>query len=102
MMQQVADDVINNPGNYNDNTHFSINYALTIKQTDGSFSYYSHNSMANWYTKTLGDTRFSLTMTDDDAARSYVEAYKQSSLKRVVKYMLRHLHLQYSPRYHLL
>ena len=25
MMQQVADDVINNPGNYNDNTHFSIN-----------------------------------------------------------------------------
>ncbi len=81
MMQQVADDVINNPGNYNDNTHFSINYALTIKQTDGSFSYYSHNSMANWYTKTLGDTRFSLTMTDEDAARSYVEAYKQELLK---------------------
>ena len=72
MMQQVADDVINNPGNYNDNTHFSINYALTIKQTDGSFSYYSHNSMANWYTKTLGDTRFSLTMTDEDAARVFV------------------------------
>ena len=81
MMQQVADDVINDPGNYNDNTHFSINYALTIKQTDGSFSYYSHNSMANWYTKTLGDTRFSLTMTDEDAARSYVEAYKQELLK---------------------
>ena len=81
MMQQVADDVINDPGNYNDNTHFSINYALTIKQTDGSFSYYSHNSMANWYTKTLGDTRFSLTMTDEDAARSYVEAYRQELLK---------------------
>ena len=79
MMQQVADDVINDLGNYNDNTHFSINYALTIKQTDGSFSYYSHNSMANWYTKTLGDT--SLTMTDEDAARSYVEAYKQELLK---------------------
>ena len=81
MMQQVADDVINDLGNYNDNTHFSINYALTIKQTDGSFSYYSHNSMANWYTKTLGDTSFSLTMTDEDAARSYVEAYKQELLK---------------------
>ncbi|MFQ8902217.1 MAG: hypothetical protein ACLR7D_10310 [Lachnospira eligens] len=50
------------------------------KVTDGSFSYYSHNSMANWYTKTLGDTRFSLTMTDEDAARSYVEAYKQELL----------------------
>lgn len=37
--------------------------------------------MANWYTKTLGDTRFSLTMTDEDAARSYVEAYKQELLK---------------------
>ena len=45
MMQQVADDVINDLGNYNDNTHFSINYALTIKQTDGSFSYYSHLSL---------------------------------------------------------
>ena len=37
--------------------------------------------MANWYTKTLGDTSFSLTMTDEDAARSYVEAYKQELLK---------------------
>ncbi len=81
MMQQVADDVINDPGNYNDNTHFSINYALTIKQADGTFSYYSHNSMSNWYTKTLGDTKFSLTMTDEDAARDYVEAYKQELLK---------------------
>ncbi len=81
MMQEVADDVINDPGNYADNTHFSINYALTIKQTDGSFSYYSHNSMATWYTKTLGDTNFSLTMTDEDAARDYVEAYKEELLK---------------------
>ena len=81
MMQQVADDVINDPDNYNDNTHFSINYALTVKQTDGTFSYYSHNSMANWYTKKLGDTSFSLTMTDEDAARAYVEAYKEELLK---------------------
>ena len=81
MMQDVADEVINNPDNYNDNTHFSINYALTIKQTDGTFSYYSHNSMLNWYNKTLGDTSFSLTMTDEEAARSYVEAYKAELLK---------------------
>ena len=81
MMQEVADDVINDPGNYADNTHFSINYALTIKQTDGTFSYYSHNSMATWYTKTLGNTNFSLTMTDEDAARNYVEAYKEELLK---------------------
>ena len=81
MMQEVADDVINDPDNYADNTHFSINYSLTIKQTDGTFSYYSHNSMANWYTKKLGDTSFSLTMTDEDAARAYVEAYKEELLK---------------------
>lgn len=81
MMQDVADDVINNPDNYADNTHFSINYSLTIKDTDGTFSYYSHNSMANWYTKKLGDTSFSLTMTDEDAARAYVEAYKEELLK---------------------
>ena len=81
MMQDVADEVISNPDNYNDNTHFSINYALTIKQTDGTFSYYSHNSMLNWYNKTLGDTSFSLTMTDEEAARSYVEAYKAELLK---------------------
>lgn len=33
MMQQVVDDVINDPGNYNDNniTFLSNNYALTIK-----------------------------------------------------------------------
>ena len=79
MMQDVADDVINNPDNYADNTHFSINYSLTIKDTDGTFSYYSHNSMANWYTKKLGDTSFSLPMTDD--ARAYVEAYKEELLK---------------------
>ncbi len=37
MMQQVADDVINDLGNYNDNTHFSINYALTKSRLTAHF-----------------------------------------------------------------
>lgn len=80
MMQEVADDVINDLDNYNDNTHFSINYSLSVKEKDDTYSYYSHNTMLNWYNKTQGDTSFNLTMTDEDAAQEYVDTYKEAML----------------------
>ena len=48
-MQNIADSILNDPDYYPSNTDFTINYNLTVKETDGTFSYYSQNNMEKWF-----------------------------------------------------
>ena len=75
-MQDIADSVVNNPSYYPSSTEFSISYALSVKDSSGKVSYYTHYGMLNWYKNEYGDSDFSLTQTNEDTARAYVERYK--------------------------
>ena len=48
-MQNIADSILNDPDYYPSNTDFTINYNLTVKEADGTFSYYSQNNMEKWF-----------------------------------------------------
>lgn len=76
-MQKTADSIINNPSYYPRSTEFSISYSLSVKDSDGKVSYYTHYGLLNWYKNELGYTDFSLTQTDEDTAKEYVEQYKE-------------------------
>lgn len=52
-MQNIADSILNDPDYYPSNTDFTINYNLTVKEADGTFSYYSQNNMENGLKKML-------------------------------------------------
>lgn len=41
-MQSIADSVVNNPSYYPSSTEFSISYALSVKDSSGKVSYYTH------------------------------------------------------------
>ena len=75
-MQSIADSVVNNPSYYPSSTEFSISYALSVKDSSGKVSYYTHYGMLNWYKNEYGDPDFSLTQTNEDTAKAYVERYK--------------------------
>ena len=75
-MQSIADSVVNNPSYYPSSTEFSISYALSVKDSSGKVSYYTHYGMLNWYKNEYGDSDFSLTQTNEDTAKAYVERYK--------------------------
>ena len=75
-MQEAADTVLNDPDYYPGN-NFTINYNLTVKETDGSFSYYSQNNMEKWYNDN-GDSSFSLTLSNKEKAQNYIDTYKEA------------------------
>ena len=76
-MQEAADSVLNDPGYYPSNTYFTINYNLTVKEADGTFSYYSQNNMEKWFQENVNEN-FSLTMNDEDAAQNYIDTYRDA------------------------
>lgn len=76
-MQEAADTILNDPDYYPSGTYFTINYNLTVKETDGTFSYYSQSNMEKWYKENV-DSSFSLTMNNEDTAQSYIDRYKDA------------------------
>lgn len=77
-MQNIADSVLNDPSYYPSRTEFSINYSLTVKDADGKYHYYNHNTLNTWFKSTQGMSNFSLTQTDEEKAQSYVDQYKEA------------------------
>lgn len=76
-MQAIADDVINDPDYYPANTEYSISYNVSIKGTDGTISSYSHYSLLDYFTNTLGNSSFTLTFSSQEKAQSYVDQYRE-------------------------
>ena len=79
-MQEIADDIINDTSNWPSSTQFSINLSFTVKETDGTYHYYSHSTMYTWFTQTKGDSSFSLTQTSEDKANSLIKEYEEAML----------------------
>ena len=79
-MQQIADNVINDPGYYPDNTELSISYSLAVKDTNGNVNYYSHYGLLDYYKKDKGQSNFTLIFKDKDDAQTYIDEYKNSIL----------------------
>lgn len=80
-MQEAADSVLNDPDYFPYGSNFTINYNLTVKETDGTFSYYSQNNMEKWFKENVSDS-FSLTLNDEDAANNYIEQYKNAMTEK--------------------
>ena len=76
-MQAIADDVINDPDYYPANTEYSISYNVSIKGADGTVSSYSHYSLLDYFTNTLGNSSFTLTFSSQEKAQSYVDQYRE-------------------------
>jgi len=75
-MQNIADGIINDPSNWPASTQFSINLSFTVRDTDGNYHYYNHNTMNTWFTQTKGDSSFSLTQRSEEKANSLIKEYE--------------------------
>lgn len=77
-MQSIADSVINDPSYYPSTVEYSINYNISIKNTDGSVSSYSHYGLLEYFSQT--DPSFTLTFKNQDTAQTYVDRYREHLL----------------------
>lgn len=82
-MQKIADTVINTDSYYLGRSDMLIsNYALTVRETDNTVSYYSHYSMLEWYQKQKNDKTFSLLFKSKATAQSHVDTFRNAMLSK--------------------
>lgn len=97
-MQSIADSVINDPSNYPDSTEFSINYSLTVKDSEGVLKNYTHNTMLNWYKYTAKESSFTLLQNNQETAKAYVDRYKEALLAEGNTFVSESLHYIVQPQ----
>lgn len=76
-MQQIAEEILNDPANYPDNTSVSISLDVTAVDSAGKKRYLTHYSMLNYYQKDLGYKNYSLLYKNEEAAREAVDEYEK-------------------------
>ena len=78
-LQQIVDSEVNNPANYPD-TKYSLEYRLTVTDSEKNTHNYSEKDINKYHSETLHDGFGGLYQTED-AAKADAEKYKLSILK---------------------
>ncbi len=79
-MQEIADNVINDPGYYPESTECSLStYSLAVKETDNTVNFYSHYGLLEYFKNNRGSD-FTLTFRSEEDAQTYIDEYKESCL----------------------
>ena len=78
-LQQIVDSEVNNPENYPD-TKYSLEYRLTVTDSEKNTHNYSEKDINKYHSETLHDGFNGLYPTED-AAKADAEKYKSSILK---------------------
>lgn len=78
-LQQIVDSEVNNPANYPD-TKYSLEYRLTVTDSEKNTHNYSEKDINKYHSETLHDG-FSGLYPTEDAAKADAEKYKLSILK---------------------
>lgn len=80
-IQSICDNECNNPDNFPGKVYYSINWAWSVKHSDGTVSNFSEVDI-EYYNKTLlGDKNFNLTFSSTEEADQYVAAFKSEYWK---------------------
>ena len=80
-IQAICDDEINNPDNYPMVTKYSINWAWSVKKTDGTIQNYSDNDLDYFNRVTLDNPGFKMIFSSTEEADEYIAAFKAEFLK---------------------
>lgn len=78
-LQQIVDSEVNNPANYPD-TKYSLEYRLTVTDSEKNTHNYSEKDINKYHSETLHDG-FSGLYPTEDAAKADAEKYKSTILK---------------------
>lgn len=79
-MQEIADSVLNDAGNWPENHYISISYVLTVTDAEGKKHNYSQLSLQSYFQTTGGKANFNLTFSDEEEAQQYVDEYREAIL----------------------
>lgn len=80
-MQRICDEEINNPANYPMSVRYSVNWAWSVKKTDGTVQNYSEVDLEYYNKVLLNNPNFKLIFSSPEECDNLIEAFKQEYLK---------------------
>ncbi len=84
-MQKICDKEMSDSANYPYSVRYSINWAWSVQNPDGSVDNYDENDILKYHTKILGDSDWQLLFYDKDEAAQCVKEYKKHLKKKYYK-----------------
>ena len=75
-IQAIMDEVYANPANFPEGTKYSLDWALSVANSEGEVTNYSREMLRNFYRENLDPSFSILAFESEDQARNYVNDYK--------------------------
>ncbi|MBE5943436.1 MAG: hypothetical protein E7258_00790 [Lachnospiraceae bacterium] len=77
-IQEVCNEVINDPDYVSGYDNVGLQYALTIKDVDGvTLLNYDHNDLIDYFSEKNGDPKYNIIYSDEAEARAAIDEYKE-------------------------
>ena len=104
-IQKICDEETSNDANYPYSIYYSINWAWTVQNPDGTVDNYDESDISTYHRKVLGESNYQLIFSSKESAKAEVDAYKkhlkQKYYKKGVKKKLGYIQaetLYYNPQ----
>lgn len=104
-IQKICDEETSNDENYPYSIYYSINWAWTVQNPDGTVDNYDESDISTYHRKVLGESNYQLIFSSKESAKAEVNAYKkhlkQKYYKKGVKKKLGYIQaetLYYNPQ----
>ncbi|MCI9126765.1 MAG: glycosyl transferase [Eubacterium sp.] len=84
-IQQICDEETSDDSNYPYSIYYSINWAWSVQNPDGTVDNYDESDISAYHKTVLGDSSYQLIYSSKEAAKATVEEYKKHLKKKYYK-----------------
>ncbi len=75
-IQEICDDILNDPSYYPANSEYQLSYQLSVKAADGTETNYSEQTLKAYFKKT--NPAFDIYFRDKKSAKPYIKKYRKA------------------------
>lgn len=84
-IQKICDKELSNSDNYPYNITYSINWAWSVQNADGTIDNFDESDISQYHKDVLGESSFKLIFSSKEAAKACVKDYKKHLKKKYYK-----------------
>lgn len=84
-IQKICDEETSNDANYPYSIYYSINWAWTVQNPDGTVDNYDERDISTYHRKVLGESNYQLIFSSKESAKAEVDAYKKHLKRKYYK-----------------
>ena len=75
-LQAICDEEVSDESNYPDGTQYSLEWALTVRHSDGTTENFSDETLVTYFQQKMSDSSFSDLFSSEEEGQAYIDEYK--------------------------